>query len=390
MILKPFDYFYLRNVILQFMRTGRAIRKPMGGPTRVLIVQMAKLGDMVCTTPMFHAIKEWHPGCRVDVLGQGSNEGLLRHDPSVDSYLTYSDDHQALREQIRANAYDFACCTAPNPIGAYLLYTAGVPFIALPRIRGGASPYESATYRLVRRFCLAVPHEMMGLTVEQYLRLLEPIGVRNASPRKRVYPSHCGVERARAFLSDSGIKPETEGIIGISPSAGNKLKLWGAEKFAALAERVAREDGRPVVVIGSSSDKAEVDEMWRNFSPEAKIVNASGRFDLDELIGLISHFDVFVSADTGPIYIADALGVGSVNIMGPCQPQRPMNSERNVEVRVDELHCQPCSFPMDTKRSCRTGTHACKRGVSVEMVLAAVRRISRPVRPKVTLANVSN
>lgn len=378
---------YLRSVLLQFIKTGRANRNPMSGPSRALIVQMAKLGDMICTTPMFHAIKEWHPGCQVDVLGQGSYVDLLRHDPSVDTYLTYSDDHQALREQIRANAYDFACCTSPNDMGAYLLYTAGVPLITLPMIRGGASPYESALYRFVRRFCRAVPHEMMGLTVEQYLRLLEPIGIRNASPRKRVYPSPCSVGRARAFLSDSGIEPATKGIIGISPSAGNKLKLWGGEKFAALAERLAQEDGRPVVVIGSSSDKAEVDEMWRNFSSGVKIANATEQFDLDGLIGLITHFDVFVSADTGPIYIADALGVGTVNIIGPCQPQRPMNSGRNVEVRVDELHCQPCSFPMDTQRNCRTGTHVCKRGVSVEMVLAAVRRTGRPGRPEGTLPN---
>lgn len=369
---------YLRDLLVQFLKTGRAIRRPVGAPSRVLIVQMAKLGDMVCTTPMFKAVKEWHPECKVDVLGLASNRDLLQRDPSVDGYLTYSDDLQGLREQIRANAYDFACCTGPNAIGAYLLYAAGVPFIALPEIRGGRSPYETSSYRVIRRFCVAVPHDMMGLAIEQYLRLLEPLGIRDASLRKRVYVSREGLEQARAFLAHHGIDPQAGGIVGISPSAGNKLKLWGAEKFAAVAERLAREDGRLVVVIGSPRDRAEVDAMWQHISPGTRVVNAAERFDLEGLIGLIAHFDVFVSVDTGPIYIADALGLGTVNIVGPfaSQFQRPMDSGRNVEVRVDGLHCRPCSFVMDAKKSCWTGTHACTREISVEMVLAAVRQLS--------------
>jgi ADP-heptose:LPS heptosyltransferase len=369
---------FIRDVLVRFVKTGPAIRRPAGTPSRVLIVQMAKLGDMVCTTPMFKAVKGSYPDCRVDVLGRESNRDLLQHDPSVDCYLSYSDDHQGLREQIRANAYDFACCTGPNAIGAYLLYTAGVPFIALPEIRGGRSPYETASYRFIRRFCVGVAHDMTGLAVKQYLRLLKPLGIHNASVRKRVHVSPEGLEQARAFLTHYGIDPQAGGIVGISPSAGNKLKLWDAEKFAAVAGRLSREDGRPVVVIGSPRDRAEVDEMWRSLPQGTQVVNAAERFDLDGFMGLMAHFDVFISVDSGPIYIADALGVGTVDIVGPfaSQTQRPMDSGRNVEVRVDGLHCRPCSFVMDAKRTCWTGTHACTREISVEMVLAAVRKLS--------------
>lgn len=119
--------------------------------------------------------------------------------------------------------------------------------------------------------------------------------------------------------------------------------------------------------------------MVRHLPSTTRVLNTTGLFSLDDLIALMECFHVFVSVDTGPIYIADAVGVATVNIVGPfaSQTQRPMDSERNVEFRADGLQCRPCSFVMGAKRTCWTGTHACTEQTTVDMALDAVRAISK-------------
>lgn len=367
------------GVLMRFVVKGRATGPLRMAPSRLLIVQMGKLGDMVCTTPMFKAVKDVYPQCTVDVLGLRSNQDLLRHDPSVNEYLVYSDDLRQLATRIRTNRYDFGCSTAPNAMGAYLLYTAGIPQVVLPIIQGGRSPYETRLYRFIRRFCSTVPHDMHQLALKQYLRLLEPIGIRNPSPRKQVFASAQARERVVAYLRSHGVDPRKDLVIGISPSVGNKFKKWGAERFAQVADRLCREDGATIIIVGSDRDRTEVAEMLEHLRPPARVLNTTGLFSLDELIALMEHFHVFVSVDTGPIYIADALGVGTADIVGPfaSTTQRPMDSGKSMEVRADGLYCRPCSYVMDAKRTCWTGTHACTEQITVDMVLDAIRAICK-------------
>ncbi len=50
----------------------------------VAVIQMAKLGDMVCTTPMFRAIKLAHPEWRLIVVGNLINKNLLSYNNDID------------------------------------------------------------------------------------------------------------------------------------------------------------------------------------------------------------------------------------------------------------------------------------------------------------------
>ena len=50
---------------------------------------------------------------------------------------------------------------------------------------------------------------------------------------------------------------------------------------------------------------------------DTQFVNSSGIFNIDELKALISKINLFISVDTGPIYIAEAFGVPTVDIIGP-------------------------------------------------------------------------
>jgi ADP-heptose:LPS heptosyltransferase len=79
--------------------------------------------------------------------------------------------------------------------------------------------------------------------------------------------------------------------------------------------------------------------------PESdSVVNACEKFSIDELKACISKLDLFVAVDTGPIYIAEAFDVPTVDIVGPMdENEQPPRGEKHVVVippnhRISELH----------------------------------------------------
>ena len=61
--------------------------RPRSAKRKILIIQWAKLGDMVCTTPMFRAIKEAHPDWTVHVLCRQSSAVALQGNPFIDRVI---------------------------------------------------------------------------------------------------------------------------------------------------------------------------------------------------------------------------------------------------------------------------------------------------------------
>jgi heptosyltransferase-2 len=121
-------------------------------------------------------------------------------------------------------------------------------------------------------------------------------------------------------------------LVGISPAAGNRIKQWPPERFAAVANHLAGR-GFVIVVLGGKNDAKEVAAMLAELKPETKVLNLAGKVSIDELKALMQHLSLFISVDTGPIYIAEAFGVPTVDIVGPVdEREQPPIGEKHVVV----------------------------------------------------------
>jgi len=62
---------------------------------------------------------------------------------------------------------------------------------------------------------------------------------------------------------------------------------------------------------------------------------------------------LYVSADTGPIYIAEAFNVPTIDITGPVnENEQPPQGEKH-KIVFNDVYCRPCSFVMNTARKCK-------------------------------------
>lgn len=338
--LKASALFFL--CLLFFFVRGKA-NANIKSPKKILVMQMTKLGDMVCTTPMFRSVKGKYPESKVFVIGNNLNKEVLKGNLDVDEYFVYKNNFWALLKKLNKEKIDFACVTHPNFWGLAMLYLAGVKSISGPIIKNGFCPSETKLYKILRKFVVAAPHNMGSYAPREYLRLLEPIGIFSENTKKYLFFSKQAEVVIEKFFAKNNIEPEKDLIAGISPSAGNKIKKWPEKKFAEVADYLYEKYKAKLIIIGDWNDKSEIRHMVDYLNPKTKIFNTLEMFNVDELKALISKMSLFISVDTGPIYIAEAFDVATIDIVGPIDereqpPIGKMHKIVKLEQRKPELH----------------------------------------------------
>jgi ADP-heptose:LPS heptosyltransferase len=176
-------------------------------------------------------------------------------------------------------------------------------------------------------------------------------------------------EQAKPLLGTSS-RP----LVGIHPSAGRALKQWELEKFAALADELSVH--ARVIVTGASGDRALVETIAQKATSKPEILVGT---DLTTFAAVVERFDVFVTGDTGPMHLSQAVGTRNVAIFGPSDPVRygpPDNMDENAAWRRvvrQPVYCSPCNMIRRPPTECARATAPeCIAGISVEQVLEAV------------------
>ena len=366
MLLAARCYFYFRA-------RGRADRRA-DYPQKVLIVQIAKLGDMVSTTPIFRAFKEKYPGSKLFVLGDAVNKEVLANNTDVAEYIIWTKNFSEMKKALKFEKFDFALLVGPSPELLALLYLSGIPHIAAPIIEGGYSPLQTRAYRLLTRLVDTRPHKAGGYAPREYLRLLETVGIYSENTKKNLSYSQYGKEQALKFYKENGIKIGSDFVVGIFPSTGYKIKLWGRDKFARVAEWLWRNHKAKIILIGSEADRKEVEEFLSYVPKEMDLANAFNAFNIDEFKAAISMMSLFISVDSGPIYIAEAFGIPTIDIVGPMNDlDQPPRGPKNIIIKAERK--TPAITILNTRDIDVKEAHRQSEDISAKMVISEIKKL---------------
>lgn len=283
---------------------------------RIIVVQGAKMGDMICTTPVFHAIKMKYPQVQLTVVCTALNREILKGNTDIDNYIVY--DHNPFRfiRAVRDEAFDYGVVVAPDPYALSALFLANVRAIAAPLVTKGFCPAQTRIYRFLLRFGLIREHQMGEYTPREYLRLLEPIGITSTDTTKRLAYTEDAARTIESFLRQNHCY-KNQTLFGIAPSVGNRIKEWPPERFAELVHYIRKTYGVKVLLIGGSHDKKAAQATLQAIGTASSVIDTVGIFSLDELKAIVARLTIFISVDTGTTYIAEAFGVPTVDIIGP-------------------------------------------------------------------------
>lgn len=270
------------------------------------------IGDMIMTTPVFHAIKTAYPECRVVVIGAGKSRDVLAGNSDVDEYIQAKDVWSALGK-LSALKPDLGIAMNPSPHEIALLYLSGAKGVSVFLHEA----FLSRAFRALSSLVLNVPYKPGVYVPAQYLKLLEPLGIKATDTRKYLSVSDEAVSKVKEDLKKAGVNPDVPFAV-FAPGAGQTYREWETARFAEVARYARDAYGAGIVVAGGPGDKKLAKHFigaLNNSSSSIPVFDGTSQ-TIEELKALISLAHVVVSNDSGIAYIAEAFEVPAVIVVG--------------------------------------------------------------------------
>jgi heptosyltransferase-1 len=260
---------------------------------RILVVRLGAMGDILHTLPAAASLKAGYQDSHLTWAVEPQWVELLEGNPYIDRVAPFRRGRlfQSLRD-LRADRYDFAVDFQGLVKSAVVARMAGTNRVfgfhgSIARERAAALLYSD---RVITRALHMV---------DMRLDLAAAAGAPKAL---RIFPLPPG--------RPEGALPDDEFVLA-SPLAGWQSKQWPIEHYEALARRLRRDLGVPLVLNGPPSAQAmlaAVDEAVPHISGIAGLIHATRRAA------------AVVGVDSGPLHLAAALDKPGVAIYGPTDP----------------------------------------------------------------------
>ena len=341
----------------------------------MLVIQTAKIGDLICSTPIFREIKKAYPDARLTAMVDPVTKELLDNNPHVDEAITTGASgcrgfmgKLRLSRLIQKGRYDVAICMNPN-----VPYTIAVFFGLVPVRLSIMSDFSGMTFRLASALYTHIEKHLRGkLVIETYLHMLTVIGIGSNDISLEIYPTEEADIKVQQVIGEANGRP----IIGIAVSSGNKLKALGVESISRFVNQLVDTLDVYVALIGSAGDSDDARAIASSAAKKHRVIDATGTLSLKELPSLIRRLSLFISVDTGIAYMANALSIPIIHIPGPVNvsEQRPVGD--NVFIVEQNPRCAPCTYVFKTVHACRKGTREC---ITSEDILSAALRVAQCV-----------
>ena len=331
---------------------------------RILIVKLGAIGDVVHALPALSALRRSMPVAHIAwAIEQGGAakllQGCLRLDELIEldlrgwrQSLMNSETQTAIRKAmagLRNARFDLSLDFQGLLKSAMVARLARVPRrigFAREALREPAS-----AFMLTERVAV----DDSDHVIKKNLKLVEYLG--------------CDISGEYEFpiaLSDDDerfAEEQVERFGGrfaiLNPGGGWPTKLWGAEGFGAIADRLWEAYAiHSVVTYGPGEEESARSVVERSRSNAAVTLDAT----LKQFFALARRAKLFVGGDTGPMHIAAAARTPIVAIFGPTE------SRRNGPFARDDIVVE--RFDLDCRVDCyrRSCSHTSCMNIPVESV----------------------
>jgi lipopolysaccharide heptosyltransferase II len=331
-------------------------------PKRIFVFLREHIGDIVNSTPALHCLRQRFPNAYLCVEVGDRAAGVLQNFPGIDE-VWLRPKHQGLRGKLgflwrlRSGRFDLAVVLELHNDMAFHAWLAGIP------VRVGVS-----RKRKFERFYTGVVRHNLNEhdTLDHYRKVVELLGCDTTDYRPRLYPTTEDARYAWQLLRAAGYncaKP----LIGINPGASYPHRRWFPERFGQVIDAL-QQRGCDCVVLGGAEDK-QLTERILSTCQHAPMV-LTGKLSLLQLAAVMPHLSLLVTADTGPMHVAAAMGTRVLALYygaaHPCHTG-PFGSGHCI-IRYPEP-CEGC-----TQERC-VHDKECMKRIQVEEVVQTVLRM---------------
>ncbi len=306
---------------------------------KILVVSPNWLGDALFSTSLIAALKRNFTRSHLAVLSVPRVKEIFQNNPNVNKIIIYHEKgkHRNLISRLgfilklRKERFDTAFMLRPSLSRTIILKYAGIKQIV------GHDNTKSGWLLTVK---VPPPAEVLH-KVDYFLTLLESLGSKISNRRYEFFPSNEDRAYVAGLFSEQKMDANLP-LIVINPGANWVPKRWPPENFAALIRRIKERTAANIAITGAEKDKDLAEEIIDKSQQE--VFDFAGRTSLGQLGALMEKADVVISADSGPMHIAAAVGTRVVALFGPTSAQitGPYPLENHIVIQK-EVGCKvPC------------------------------------------------
>lgn len=306
--------------------------------TRILIINVTRIGDTLMTTPAIRAIHEKFPNAAITVLGHAKRVEVLENLPFITKVGNISKRSAPFRARLgplTGARYDYAFVWGNDrALHEYALRKAQ---------RVIAYRTDDAALN-ARFFCATEPPPLFSLHgVEMLLSLPRAVGIDTQELRLNYAVTAAEREAARARLARD-IPPNAAPILGfqVASFATKAWRNWPIEHFIELAQGIlATHPAAHFVLFGSKDDRDTINKFTAAHPKHS--VSYAGELTLRETGAVMNEIDAYVGVDTGPTHLFGALGKPMVVMYHPSLPSGLYRPLGHGELRTVEHPLIDCT-----------------------------------------------
>lgn len=313
-----------------------------GQVSRILLITLSNIGDIILTTPVIRVLARNFPLSRIDVMVGPNGRDIFDKDPRIFKLIIY-DKYSGLAEKRRLQLklkklkYDLVVD----------LRNTVLPILLMPRFR--TSPIQT--------FPRSIVHKK-----DKHLYRLHPLGLDDLKEGSYIYVGPEDEHYADKLIKDNGM---SDPIVVINPGAKSHLKRWTPEGFADVADRLSSGNKASVVFVGLGDDTQIANEIRHRM--KSRSCDLTNRTNIRQLAALLKRARLVITNDSAPLHVGCAVGTRVLAVFGPTDPKK-YGPTGEFDVTINKkLFCSPCESAV-----CKYA-HECMKLISADEVYDAAK-----------------
>lgn len=320
---------------------------PMG--SRILIIKLGAMGDVLRTTPLLEGLKKKYPVSHITWLVDPVAEDLLKNNELIDRLLLFSPDSYY---QLLVEEFDLLICLEKEIRAATIAEKTKSnkkSGFGLTKY-GNIYPFnKEAEYA----FQLGISDQLKFFENKKTYQeiIFETTGLTYNREKYQLNCARQSVDFANEIFLSNGLNTK-DLIVGINAGAGPVFvhKAWKMDGYVELIERLNKQTGIKVLLLGGEAEIDKNEQIKKRV--KGPLFEVGYNNTVSQFSAIINKCDLIICGDTLPMHLAIAHKKHVLALFGPTCPQE-IDLYGMGEIITSTAKCAPCyKNSCDVKDDC--------------------------------------
>ena len=305
----------------------------------LIIRQHDQLGDMLCSTPLFRALKKKFPDSYIALVSGVVNTNVVLDNPFLDEVIEYNNIKILQKysllfgfiKKLREKKYDFVVV----PVTVSMSVTSDlIAFLSRSRYRIGVASLNGVNNQTSFLYNYTVSLDWRNANkhqTERNIDILEDFSIDTNN-----YSLVVGLnEEELKYAGDFYNKFHKKGKIsvGIHPGAGKLKNQWPSNKFGEIIDILLQKYNCEIFITEGPMDRESIKYFYNNYFDKVTFICEK---NIKMVAAIINKLSIFITNDTGIMHLASATSVPVISLFGPTDPLQWAPKRSNDQYLVGE------------------------------------------------------